>query len=97
MARQRVLQGAILQQFNPANVLTKFRDVAQAGQEVVNTDIPQGMLGYFTNLATKTKEQPVGNVELVPDNGVDPADPDYEHIDALINAALNPPEGTPPP
>ena len=91
MARQRVLQGAILQQFNPANVLTKFRDVAQAGQEVVNTDIPQGMLGYFTNLATKTKEQPVGNVELVPDNGVDPADPDYEHIDALIAAALNPP------
>ena len=97
MARQRVLQGAILQQFNPANVLTKFRDVAQAGQEVVNTDIPQGMLGYFTNLATKTKEQPVGNVELVPDNGVDPADPDYEHIDALIAAALNPPEGTPTP
>ena len=97
MARQRVLQGAILQQFNPANVLTKFRDVAQAGEEVVNTDIPQGMLGYFTNLATKTKEQPVGNVELVPDNGVDPADPDYEHIDALIAAALNPPEGTPPP
>jgi len=97
MARQRVLQGAILQQFNPANVLTKFRDVAQAGEEVVNTDIPQGMLGYFTNLATKTKEQPVGNVELVPDNGVDPADPDYEHIDALIAAALNPPEGTPTP
>jgi LCP family protein required for cell wall assembly len=97
MARQRVLQEAILKQFNPANVLTKFQGVAQAGQEVVNTDVPQGMLGYFTNLATKTKELPVGAVELVPDNGVDPTDPDYDYIAQLIDAALNPVTETPAP
>jgi LCP family protein required for cell wall assembly len=96
MARQRVLQEAILKQFNPANVLTKFRDVAEAGEEVVNTDIPQGMLGYFTSLATKTKELPVGSVELVPGNGVDPADPDYDYIAGLIDAALNPLESPAP-
>jgi LCP family protein required for cell wall assembly len=97
MARQRVLQEAILRQFNPANVLTKFKDVAEAGEEVVNTDIPQGMLGYFTNLATKTKELPVGSVELVPGNGVDPADPDYDYIAELIDEALNPAAETPAP
>jgi LCP family protein required for cell wall assembly len=97
MARQRVLQEAILQQFNPGNVLTKFQGVAQAGEQVVKTDVPQGMLGYFTNLATKTKELPVGAVELVPDNGVDPTDPDYDYIAGLIDAALNPAEETPAP
>jgi LCP family protein required for cell wall assembly len=93
MARQRVLQEAILQQFNPGNVLTKFQGVAQAGEQVVKTDVPQGMLGYFTNLATKTKELPVGAVELVPDNGVDPTDPDYDYIAGLIDAALTPVAG----
>jgi len=98
MSRQRVLQEAILKQFNPTNVLTKFQGVAQAGQEVVKTDVPQGMLGYFTNLATKTQQLPVGAVELVPDNGIDPTDPDYAYIAGLIDAALNPvTEETPAP
>lgn len=97
MARQRVLQAAILQQFNPANVLTKFQGVAQAGQQVVKTDVPQGMLGYFTTLAAKTKNLPLGSVELVPDNGVDPTDPDYDQIAGLIDAALNPVTETPAP
>lgn len=97
MARQRVLQEAILQQFNPTNVLTKFQGVAQAGEQVVKTDVPQGMLGYFTNLATKTQKLPVGSVELVPDNGIDPTEPDYDYIAELIDAALNPPTETPAP
>jgi LCP family protein required for cell wall assembly len=97
MARQRILQEAILKQFNPGNVLTKFQGVAQAGEQVVKTDVPQGMLGYFTNLATKTKELPVGAVELVPSNGVDPVDPDYDYIAGLIDAALNPVDATPAP
>ena len=90
MARQRVLQQAILTQFTPANVLTKFQGIAAAGQQVVKTDIPQGALGYFTNLAGKTKALPMATVELVPDNGVDPEDPDYEYIRGLIDAALTP-------
>ncbi|ASD24245.1 transcriptional regulator (plasmid) [Cryobacterium sp. LW097] len=91
MARQRVLQQAILTQFTPANVLTKFQGIAAAGQQVVKTDIPQGALGYFTNLAGKTKALPMSTVELVPDNGVDPTDPDYDYIRGLIAAALAPP------
>jgi hypothetical protein len=49
------------------------------------------MLGYFTQLAMKTKELPMINVELVPDNGVDPLDPDYDYIRQLIQEALAPP------
>ncbi|MBC7442265.1 MAG: LCP family protein [Ramlibacter sp.] len=91
MVRQRQVQEAILKQASPANVLTKFQAVASAGTQVVKTDIPQGMLGYFTHLASKTKALPIKSVELVPDNNVDPEDPDYDVIRSLIKTALAPP------
>jgi len=96
MARQRVLQEAILKQFNPANVLTKFQAVATAGAQVVKTDVPQGMLGYFVDLASKTKKQPINSVELVPENDVNPEDPDYDYIRSLIDTALAPPASPTP-
>ncbi|WP_241985882.1 MULTISPECIES: LCP family protein [Cryobacterium] len=91
MVRQRQVQEAILAQASPANVLTKFQAVASAGTEVVKTDIPQGMLGYFTHLASKTKALPIQSVELIPENDVDPEDPDFDVIRSLISAALAPP------
>lgn len=91
MNRQRQLQEALLAQASPANVLTQFQGVAKAGREVVKTDVPQGMLGYFVNLASKTKTLPIEGVALTPDNGVDPDNPDYAQITALVDAALAPP------
>jgi polyisoprenyl-teichoic acid--peptidoglycan teichoic acid transferase len=90
MRRQAVLQEAILRQFTPGNVLTKFQEVAAAGADTVKTDIPQSMLGYFVNLAMKTKELPVVTVDLVPENGIDPTDPDWEYIRSLITSATAP-------
>ena len=92
MARQLQIQEAVLAQFNPANVLSKFQEIAAAGSQVVKTDVPQGMLGYFVDLASKTKELPITDVPLVPDNGVDPEDPDYEYIRQLVQQAVFPPE-----
>ncbi|RZS67931.1 LytR family transcriptional attenuator [Agromyces ramosus] len=92
MARQLQIQEAVLAQFNPANVLSKFQEIAAAGSQVVKTDVPQGMLGYFVDLASKTKELPIVDVPLVPDNGVDPEDPDYDYIRQLVQQAVFPPE-----
>jgi hypothetical protein len=61
----------------------------------VKTDIPQSMLGYFVNLATKTKELPITSVELVPENGVDPTEPDWAYIRSLIDQAMTPPTAEP--
>jgi hypothetical protein len=98
MQRQTQMQEALLAQASPANVLTKFQGVSAAGTRVVRTDVPQGMLGYFVNLAAKTKELPVVSVPLIPANGVDPEDPDYAAIQAMIAAALAPaPTATPAP
>ncbi|SFR86284.1 transcriptional attenuator, LytR family [Agromyces sp. CF514] len=95
MARQLQLQEAVLAQFNPANVLSKFQDIAAAGAQVVKTDVPQSMLGYFVDLASKTKELPVVDVELVPENGFDPEDPDYDYARQLVQEAVTPPTAEP--
>ena len=90
MARQRQLEEALLEQFTPANVLSQLQAVAAAGTRVVKTDIPQASLGYFVELASKTKNLPLQSVELVPDNGVDPEDPDFDYIRQLVVAGLAP-------
>jgi LCP family protein required for cell wall assembly len=97
MARQRQVQEAILAQFEPANVLTKLQSVAEAGAEVITTDIPQASLGYFVRLAEKARALPIAKIELVPENGVDVLDPNFEEIHALIDAALAPTNDTPTP
>jgi len=96
--RQTQLQEALLAQASPANVLAKFQGVAQAGTQVVKTDVPQGMLAYFVGLAQKTRDQPITTVPLIPENGVDPENPDYSQIRLLISGALVPtPTATPAP
>ena len=97
MLRQRQLQEAILAQSTPANVLTRFQEVAAAGQNLVQTDIPASMLGYFVDLAIKAKEQPVTTVELTPEGGIDDRDPDYAVVQEKVQQALHPPTPTPAP
>lgn len=92
MKRQRELQQAILAQFTPANVLTRFQEVADAGTHLVQTDMPQSMLGYFADLAIKAREHPVNTIELTPDGGVDDRNPEYPFVRELVQQALHPPE-----
>jgi LCP family protein required for cell wall assembly len=95
MARQRQVQEAILRQMDPATVLLKFQGIAAAGVQVVKTDIPQSMLGYFVELGTKTKDLPLTKIDFVPPLVEEEADPDFDVIRAAVQAALVP--YTPPP
>lgn len=99
MKRQRALQEAILKQFNPTNVLARFQDVAAAGSDIVQTDLPQSMLGYFVELAVKSRSQPLTTIELTPEGGVDPENPDFAYIQQLVQTKLHPPvpSGSPTP
>ena len=90
MQRQRQLQTAILEQFSPANVLSKFQEIAQAGAQVVRTDIPQSTLGYFVDLASKTRDLPITDVELTPANDVAPESPDWEYVRELVANGVAP-------
>jgi LCP family protein required for cell wall assembly len=89
MERQRQVQEAIMQQFQPANVLSKFQGIAKAGVQVINTDVPTSMLGGFVDLATKARSQPITKLELVPEV-VDTVYPDYDIIHPLVQSTINP-------
>ncbi|MDX2377007.1 LCP family protein [Microbacterium sp. LRZ72] len=97
MKRQRELQEAILRQFTPANVVTRFQDVLEAGGNLIETDIPESMVPYFIDLGMQTKELPLSTIELTPEGGVDPEDPDIEYIRELVQQSLHPPSPTPSP
>ncbi|MFX8739572.1 hypothetical protein ABTM41_19625, partial [Acinetobacter baumannii] len=67
MLRQRQLQSAILAQFTPQTVLTRFQEVAAAGSNLIETDVPQGLLPTLVGLALEAKDQPVTTIELTPE------------------------------
>jgi polyisoprenyl-teichoic acid--peptidoglycan teichoic acid transferase len=90
MARQRQVQEAILRQMEPATVLLQFQGIAAAGAQVVKTDIPQSMLGYFVELGTKTKDLPLTKIDFVPPLIDEEANPDFDFIHATVDAALVP-------
>ncbi|MGM1017678.1 MAG: LCP family protein [Actinomycetota bacterium] len=95
MERQRELQMAILAQFTPQNVLTRFNEVAGAGTDLVDTDLPQDKLPEFFDLMLKAKDQDVTTIELTPDGGIDDQNPDFAHIRELVQASLHPPTPEP--
>lgn len=87
MIRQRNVQQAILDQFEPINVLSKFDAIARAGGQVVSTDIPQELLGTFISLAGEIKGQQMKRLELVPPD-YDVTDPDFADIHSDVAAFL---------
>ncbi|WP_439591569.1 LCP family protein [Microbacterium sp.] len=97
MERQRILQQAILAQFTPQVVLTRFQEVFAAGANLIQTDLPQSLVPYLAELGVKAKEQPVTAIELVPANGIDQEDADWAYVRELVQTALHPPTPTPTP
>lgn len=83
MDRQRELQAAILAQMNPSNVLLRFQEIAAAGTDLVETDIPESMLGRFVALADKAKGFTPVVVQLTPP-AIDPEYPEYDVIRQLV-------------
>ncbi|TXN28256.1 LCP family protein [Lacisediminihabitans profunda] len=96
MARQRLVQEAIIKQFQPAIIVSKFQAIAQAGAQVVKTDVPSSALGGFVDLAEKSRKLPVAHLELVPPV-VQPGNPDFSKIRQLVAQALAPKTATPAP
>jgi LCP family protein required for cell wall assembly len=88
MARQRCVMDAMLQQLEPAMVLTKFQALAAAGKNVVSTDVPGGQLDMFLGLAAKAKSQRISSVQFVPPL-INPARPDLHLIRTKVSAAID--------
>lgn len=93
IARQQCLQQAMIKQFSPQTMLTRFTSIMDAGEQLVETDIPQAQLGSFLNLADKARATPFKRLTLgAPDFG-SASDkfstyPDFDQIHARIESLI---------
>ena len=87
MTRQKCVMSAMLNQLSPQTVLTKFQGIAAASKQVVQTDIPAGELGTFTDLALDAKKLPVSSFSAVPPL-IRTGDPDFALIRTKVAEAV---------
>ena len=87
IARQKCVMSAMLNQLNPVTVLTKFNQIAAAGKEIVETNIPTSELDRLLTLAQKAKALPVASVAFVPPL-IQPGDPKFDVVRAKVQAKI---------
>ncbi|GAB3919730.1 hypothetical protein GCM10011575_36590 [Microlunatus endophyticus] len=90
MDRQRCVVNAIIQQANPANVLTRYEAIAKAGEDIVKTDIPQEALPAFVDLSMRAKK---GNFRSLVFkhgvNGFSSPDPNFDLVRKQVARAIH--------
>ena len=91
MARQKCVMNAMLHQLSPRTVVMNFEQIADAGEALITTDIPQGDVDRFMKLALEARSQPVRTVSFVPPM-ISTGDPDIDKIHAAVEKAVDPPE-----
>ncbi|MFI7633716.1 LCP family protein [Nonomuraea sp. NPDC049400] len=87
MRRQRCVLGALLDQADPATVLSRFNRIALATKELIRTDIPRSMLKNLVPLALKVKNAKVTSVQFVPPL-ISTGYPDWEKIRVIADKAM---------
>ncbi|GAC1599786.1 MAG: hypothetical protein NVS3B6_09320 [Pseudarthrobacter sp.] len=88
--RQQCVQQAMLKQLDPATLLSKFEDIANAGTKVVESNISSSQLGSFVDLAMKAKGQQVKRLTIGPPD-FDPTFstvPDFDVIHSRVDQLL---------
>jgi len=102
MSRQKCVLNAMVKQLNPVTVLTKFNEIASAGEEIVSTDLPSGQIGTLLDLAAKGRSLPLSSVNFAPPL-ILPVKPDFPRIRQIVadkiqaseNAGEKQPDSTP--
>jgi polyisoprenyl-teichoic acid--peptidoglycan teichoic acid transferase len=90
IARQQCVQQAMLKQLDPATLLSKFEDIADAGTKVVDSNISASQLGSFLDLAMKAKGKEAKRLTLGPPD-FDPSfstNPDFDQIHKRVDQLL---------
>ncbi|MCP3427015.1 LCP family protein [Rothia sp. AR01] len=89
-ARQRCVQSAMLAQLDPANVLTKFQSITEAGEQIIETDIPEAQLSSFVDVGLKAKDHELIQYGAAPPYYDDlfPTYPDYDQLRTDISGVI---------
>ncbi len=87
MVRQKCVMNAMLDQLDPATVLTKFNKIAAAGKEVVATNVPTSEINTMMELALKAKQLPTSSLAVVPPL-IEPGAPKFSVIRSAVGAKI---------
>ncbi len=87
MRRQKCVFAALLDQAEPATVLTRFTEIATATEGLLETDIPNPMLEHLVPLAAKAKKSGVTSIQFVPPM-ISTATPDWGLIRTTAARAI---------
>jgi hypothetical protein len=88
--RQQCVQQAMLKQLDPATLLAKFEDIANAGTKVVESNISSSQLGSFVDLAMKSKGKQAKRLTIGPPDfdASFSTVPDFDIIHARVQQLL---------
>lgn len=92
MERQRCAVDAIIEAADPMTLLRRYTGLAEAGMDIVTTDIPRDLLPSFVELGLRMKDAKVRSVVFKPSERFSSGDPDYDHVRATVARAIDPPE-----
>jgi polyisoprenyl-teichoic acid--peptidoglycan teichoic acid transferase len=92
MLRQRCMIDALVEEADPFNLLRRYQALAQAGQEIVRTDIPRHLLPAFVDLGLKMKDRKLRSIAFVTSDRFFSGDPDFAWMQSVVDRALDPEE-----
>ena len=88
MLRQRCMVGALIEAADPVTLVRRYLDLAEAGQEIVRTDIPRSVLPALVNLGLRVKEHRVRSIAFVSSARFFSGDPDFAWMQESVQRAL---------
>ena len=94
--RQRCVVQAIVQQVNPAEMVSKYPEVAAIAKDNIYTDIPASSLPAFVDLVERVQKAKITSVALTAAQGVKSGNPDYTLVRKLVAKAIATPAPTAP-
>jgi LCP family protein required for cell wall assembly len=93
MLRQRCMVSAIVDEADPLNVLSRYRALAKAGEEILRTDVPRELMPAFVELALKVKEKKLRSIAFVSSDKFSSGDPDFAWMRSVVAKATAPKQG----
>jgi polyisoprenyl-teichoic acid--peptidoglycan teichoic acid transferase len=89
--RQRCVVQAIVQQVNPASMVSRYPEIAKILKQRIYTDIRASDLPAFVELVQRVQRSKITSVALTSTQGVYSGNPDYSLIRKLVKKAIAPP------
>lgn len=88
MARQKCVINAMVKQLDPVTVVARFGEIATAGGQIVETDVPSGDVAALLELAAKSRNLPLASTSFAPPL-ITPVTPDLAFIRRTVDEAID--------